>query len=576
MVNVERAAEIIRTNGVVAYPTETAYALGVNALDEGLVKKVYDLKKRPDEKKLPVIVDSLSRLRGIAKVEPLGEYLSHHFHPGPLNIVVESSLPWIGAFRISSSEKAHKIAELAEVPITATSANPSGKKPAYTLKGVKKYFKVPTVPGELKDRPVSTIYDPKSRKVFRKGEIKEKTLEKYIMAFDVLQKIKPEALEIKKTKRKVRDALRLVRKIHKNALIGGSIAKDTFLKGDNEADIFLIFPKSKKLDDQLGLLKEIAHSLGEKAEVSYAQHPYVKAEYHGMTIELVPAYDTKPPEILSAADRSRWHVEYVSTFPEWMKDEVRLLKQFCRGIGVYGADLKVEGLSAYAIEVLVLGAGGFVKALEEIMGMTWPIKKSDPVDKKRNVLASISHESFNTVKEAALTYLKTPDNLFFFPNKPKLGLPSLENIAMFVMEKPDFVEDAVWGIAKKKARKLVRNARVNGYEVIHKSVLVDDRLYFVFKVDVLKRAETIVKGPPTDRKLHAAQFMDAHPGFYEENDVLYAREKSRFPTFSELVEYFEKVESLEAKEIRKIFKNSGAEWKTWLVKFLLNKRPWGY
>ena len=576
MVTVERAAEIIRTRGVVAYPTETAYALGVNALDKGLVKEVYDLKKRPADKKMPIIVDSLARLRGIAKVEPLGEYLSHHFHPGPLNIVVKSNLSWIGAFRISSSDKAHKLAELSEVPITATSANPGGKPPAYTLKEVKKYFKVPIVPGELEDSPVSTIYNPKSRKIIRKGKIKEKVLKKYVVAFDVLQKIKPDEREVKKIKKKVRDALRLVKKIHKNSLIGGSIAKETFLKGDTEADIFLIFPKSKKLDDQLGLLKEIARSLGETAEVSYAQHPYVKAEYGGMIIDLVPAYDTEPPEILSAADRSRWHVEYVSTFPEWMKDEVRLLKQFCRGIGVYGADLKIEGLSAYAIEVLVLGAGGFVKALEKITEMVWPIKRGDPVDKKRNVLASVSHESFNTVKEAARIYLKTPGNIFFFPNKPGMKLPTVENVAMFVMERPDLVEDAIWGIAKKKARKLVRNARVNGYEVVRKSVLVDDKIYLVFKVGSLKKLETIIKGPTTDRKLHAARFMDAHSGFYEENDVLYAREKSRFPTFNDLVEAFEKVESLDDKEIRQRFKNSGAEWKTWLVKFMMNKRPWEY
>ena len=576
MISIDRAAEIIRSRGIVAFPTETAYALGANALDEGAVKKIYELKKRPEEKKMPVIVDSLARLKGVAETEPLGEFLSHNLHPGPLNIVVKSNLPWIGAFRISSSRKAHEIAKRAELPVVATSANPAGEKPAYTPGGVKKYFEVPTVPGKLKDEPVSTIYDPKSRKIIRGGEVTKEILKRYEVAFDALQKIKPSDKEVKKTRERANRALGVVKKTHRNALVGGSIAKGTFLKGDNEADIFLLFPGNMKLDDRLGLLKEIALSIGDKAEVSFAQHPYVKGEYDGMNIELVPAYDVEPPIVKSAADRSRWHVEWVSQFPAWLKDEVRLLKQFCRGIGVYGADLKVEGFSAYSLEVLALSEGGFVKALERISSMKWPVRKSDPVDKKRNVLASASRRSFELLKEAATAYIEKPGKKFFFPNEPRTELPALKRTALMKLEKPDMVEDAVWGIAKKKARKIARNARVNGYKVGRKDVFVGDSVYLIFKVDSLGRGEVLVKGPPVERRLHAASFMDRHPKAYEDSGILYAREKNRFQSFRALLENFEKGEVFEAGEIKKIHKDAGKQLKLWLIKFLLNKKPWEY
>ncbi len=576
MISVREAARIIRAGGVVAYPTETAYGLGADALNREAVKKVYRIKGRPRRKKMPVIVSSVKELEGHAFLNELGHHLSRHLHPGPLNIVVNSDLPWFGAFRISSSPVASRLAKLAG-PITATSANISGKKPAFNPEELEK-LGVPVVGGEkLREGPVSTVYDPFTMTVIREGAIPEVKIKRYVVAFNVLKRVKPPEAESRKILKLGKEVLELVKKHHRKTVLGGSIAKGTFTRNVRDIDLFLLFPKGEKLEGKLELLKGIAASFSKQVETSYAQHPYVKARFRGITVELVPAYDTKPPEVLSAADRSRWHVKFVRSLPDWLRDEILMFKQFCDGIGVYGAESRVEGLSSYAMEVLVAKNRGFVKALEKLSRTGWPLRVKDPVDKKRNVTASISEESFALLKEAAKEYLKNPGERFFFPQKPPLlkKLHGLRNKALVVLKKPDLPEDAAWGNAKRRARKLARNARLEGYLVKRWSVLVGKRVLALFEFFPGEK-KLIVKGPPVTKKEHARRFKEAHPHWFEENGRLYAEEKRRFESFSELVRHFEDADVLEGDRIEGEYKKMGTEEKLWVSEFLINRKPWEY
>src|SRR5215475_4432269 len=83
------AAQRIRSGGLVAFPTETVYGLGANALDAAAVQKIYELKGRPETSPLIVHVASIEMARGlVAEWPPRAEELALTWWPGPLTMVL--------------------------------------------------------------------------------------------------------------------------------------------------------------------------------------------------------------------------------------------------------------------------------------------------------------------------------------------------------------------------------------------------------------------------------------------------------------------------------------------------------
>jgi L-threonylcarbamoyladenylate synthase len=131
--SIEQAARIIRAGGLVAFPTETVYGLGANALDAGAVKKIFTAKARPLWDPLIVHVSSREMLESLTMQLPAQfENLFSTFMPGPLTLVVskEATVPDVvtaGRNTVAVRFPAHPIAQeliaAAEVPIAAPSAN---------------------------------------------------------------------------------------------------------------------------------------------------------------------------------------------------------------------------------------------------------------------------------------------------------------------------------------------------------------------------------------------------------------------------------------------------------------------
>src|SRR5450432_3317458 len=89
MISIKEAAERIRAGEVVAFPTETVYGLGANALDAAAVARIYELKGRPSTSPLIVHVASLAMAREIvAGWPPEAEQLAQQYWPGPLTLVL--------------------------------------------------------------------------------------------------------------------------------------------------------------------------------------------------------------------------------------------------------------------------------------------------------------------------------------------------------------------------------------------------------------------------------------------------------------------------------------------------------
>lgn len=182
-----KAVAVINDGGIVAYPTETFYGLGVKFDDEASLRKLYELKRRPEEKPMPLIIGDRKSLSMIAgDVNEIAESLMDKFWPGPLTLILKtkkglSKYLTAGtgrvAVRIPGESFALHLAGEAGFPITATSANPSGMPPSDDAETVKKYFgdKIDLIidggktPGGLP----STIVDvtEKKIKIVREGAI---------------------------------------------------------------------------------------------------------------------------------------------------------------------------------------------------------------------------------------------------------------------------------------------------------------------------------------------------------------------------------------------------------------------
>lgn len=144
------AVTVLKNSGIVAFPTESYYALGVMATDEDALKRLYEIKKRPLQKALPLIVGNKDILEGIVNSIPEeSEVLMEKYWPGPLTMVFEakkglSQLLTAGLGKVAAREPgegfALSLARAAGFPITATSANISSRPPAKHPDEVIKYF----------------------------------------------------------------------------------------------------------------------------------------------------------------------------------------------------------------------------------------------------------------------------------------------------------------------------------------------------------------------------------------------------------------------------------------------------
>lgn len=187
---IKEAKEKLKEGGIVIFPTETAYGMATDALNHESVEKVYRAKQRPREKGLTTIVDSLETAEEYAELSESEKKIVKEFMPGPLTLITEKkeavpdNLNEKFVFRISSGKVASKIAEFG--PITATSANISGKETSYSVEDISEELLEKTDyvidVGELDQSPTSTIIELEDDEVIvhREGPIKKEEIEKVL------------------------------------------------------------------------------------------------------------------------------------------------------------------------------------------------------------------------------------------------------------------------------------------------------------------------------------------------------------------------------------------------------------
>jgi len=314
----------------------------------------------------------------------------------------------------------------------------------------------------------------------------------------------------------------------------GSAAKNTWVRGREEADIFIHFDKNVPRDEMERKVIEIGFraikKAGGKPRLMYADHPYVEGVINGVTIDIVACYDVEPLNWLSATDRTPYHTKYIiERLKPGQEDQVRLLKGFMMGCGVYGAEIKVKGFSGYLTELLILNYGDFInvvknaanwkppividiegyyRSTEELLEIfkNQPLIVVDPVDMGRNVASAVSLTKLSEFILASRLFTSNPSLSFF---KPRIKKPSIENLRelsaernfLYIFFKLKEVKppDVLWGELKRSEEGVKRALERLGFKVYRSDSWTDETesCLLIFELDTLKLPRfTLHRGPP--------------------------------------------------------------------------------
>jgi len=330
--------------------------------------------------------------------------------------------------------------------------------------------------------------------------------------------------------------------------VEGSVAKDTWLRDEPDIDIFMQVPTSTPREAFGTKCLNIAKKATKGAEQieRFAEHPYLEAIVNSIRVNIVPCYQTKPGEWISATDRTPYHTDYVKTrLDERLKAEVRLLKLFMKGTGVYGAEIKVGGFSGYLTELLTLHYGSFVDVLKSAASWRhpWtidyenhykgreselpkifeePLIVIDPIDKGRNVASAVRKQRLDELIAASRAFLKNPSPNFFYPKETRpfkkedlLRAIRKRGTALVFVQfgKTEAVPDILWGQLYRTHRSLRKMLHQNDFNVLRSTVWSNEQNMSVFVFEVESRLLPVAKkhwGPPIDKRIECENFLRKH------------------------------------------------------------------
>jgi tRNA nucleotidyltransferase (CCA-adding enzyme) len=227
------------------------------------------------------------------------------------------------------------------------------------------------------------------------------------------------------------------------------------------------------------------------------------------------------------------------------RDEVRILKRFMKGVGVYGAEVRVGGFSGYLCELLVIALGSFEGVLKAAAGWRGgdivdpvggtdpedlrkrfesPLIVPDPVDPMRNVASAVSETRFWEFSAAARAFLEGARWAFFYHEVVDVDVGGLlervrghgfELVFLIVGDGDAEVPDVLWGQLYKSERALVAALGEAGFAVVRSGVWSDEASshVFVFELESVTLPVSVRRmGPPVRMLEGVRRFLEAHAG----------------------------------------------------------------
>jgi tRNA nucleotidyltransferase (CCA-adding enzyme) len=321
----------------------------------------------------------------------------------------------------------------------------------------------------------------------------------------------------------------------------GSTARNTWIAGDRDIDLFVSFRPDLSRDklEEYGL--EVGHAVLPDGHEEYAEHPYVVGEYDGYEVDCVPCYAVEDAtRIQSAVDRTPFHTRYLEArLTDSLADDVRVCKQFFKGIGVYGSDLRTRGFSGFLTELLVLEYGGFREFIEAAADWHPPVEFDseghgeasfadplvviDPTDPERNVAAVLSAANVARLQHYARDLLADPHEELFEQTEPEpLDANGVRTVVddrattplAIHFETPDLVDDQLWPQLEKSRRGIASELDRRGFDVFRSNAFAtSERAVLLFELAVAERpAVERHDGPPVHVREHATGFFEKYDG----------------------------------------------------------------
>lgn len=400
----------------------------------------------------------------------------------------------------------------------------------------------------------------------------------------MLKQIEPSAKEQKEVQRTISGVLSKLQKslerIHAKAVPGGSIAKQTWISEQHDLDIFVKFDYEHWTGKQLSdALENACRKSFKQIERVHGSRDYFHIRHGKYEIETVPVLDiSKPEQAENVTDLSPFHTEWVSKKtlqrPK-LSSEVRLLKQFCRSAGVYGAESFIMGFSGYVLEILTIHYGNFAELARSAAGwksrafidadkkyanesqakqrinpsrLVSPMLVVDPVQPERNAAAALSEKNFEIFKQKCKDFMKRPSEDYF--RIRKMGLKELKKDAgknYLVTYEAVPVEDKrdIAGCKIVKSHEnIVRIFKQNGFEVVSSGWQWNDKAIMWYNINKKKIDEYYVReGPDATSVPNAEDFRKVHKNTFIKNGRLYAKIKRKYVNASELAKDIAKIES---------------------------------
>jgi tRNA nucleotidyltransferase (CCA-adding enzyme) len=348
------------------------------------------------------------------------------------------------------------------------------------------------------------------------------------------------------------------------AILGGSLAKGTWLSGQYDADIFVQFPLRKYRRKALAdILQKRIKFLGKLSRL-HGSRDYFQYRENRITYEIVPILKiTKADQAENITDISPLHAKWVNKHCK-DKDQVRLAKAFMKAHAVYGAESYIQGFSGYVVEILSVHYGSFRRLVgaaakwrpktvidterhhRNVMlevntsKLVSPLIVIDPVQAGRNAAAGLNMENYLTFVVASQAFLTEPTVEYF--RKKKITKEALKPdkgriVYLSVLSKPG-KEDVVGSKLLKAFNFLSLKLTTHGFEMLNRGWEYNKRrkavFWYVVRQERLK-ADMHWMGPPLKSKEHVATFKKKHKRTFTKNKRIWARVKRKYNTPEALI-----------------------------------------
>jgi tRNA nucleotidyltransferase (CCA-adding enzyme) len=272
------------------------------------------------------------------------------------------------------------------------------------------------------------------------------------------------------------------------AVLGGSTAKGTWLKGDYDVDVFVLFNKKYKDEDISKILEKRLKSL-KPNKISgirkvHGSRDYFQIKQDPYNFEIVPIISIRDSKkAYNITDVSPLHTKWVKKNGDSkLLNEIRLAKAFCKSNKLYGAESYIKGFSGYTLEILTIHYGSFLKLMKNVAKLKKgtiidvekhydglneskksPLIVIDPVQKDRNTSAALSEKKFEAFIELAKKFNRNPGHEFF--ERKKISLDDLKGAVVLKAKGMSGKDDVVGSKLLKAFEFIARRLKDEGYKI---------------------------------------------------------------------------------------------------------------